>query len=128
TWKAVPEEVVIEIDPQMAFGTGEHATTRGCLRLMDSFFHPGDRVLDIGSGSAILSIAAARLGASAVIAVEFDADANINARENIERNGVATQVELREELADAERLQALGEFDLVLANILSGVIRPSFPH
>jgi ribosomal protein L11 methyltransferase len=50
-WSAAPGEVVIDIDPQMAFGTGEHATTRGCLRLLDRLVRPGDRVLDVGSGS-----------------------------------------------------------------------------
>lgn len=124
SWNAAPDELVIEIDPEMAFGTGEHATTRGCLRLLDAHIRDGDRVLDIGSGSGILSIAAARLGASEVIAVEYDADANLNARENFERNGVAGSVDLREVLADPEYLASLGTFDLILANILSGVIRP----
>lgn len=127
TWPTRAGEVVIEIDPQMAFGTGEHATTRSCLRLLDSAVREGDRVLDIGSGSAILSIAAALTGASAVTAVEFDPDANINARENIERNGVAGRVELLEQMADASLIALLGEFDLVVANILSGVIRPLLP-
>jgi ribosomal protein L11 methyltransferase len=126
-WAAAPGEVVIEIDPQMAFGTGEHVTTRGCLRLLDRLFQPGDRTLDIGSGSAILSIGAARLGASEVIAVEFDADANINARENIERNDAQHRVELWEAMADEPLLASLGAFDMILANILSGVIRPLLP-
>ena len=126
-WTPAPGEVVIEIDPQMAFGTGEHATTRGCLRLLDESFSPGDRTLDIGSGSGILSIGAALLGASEVIAVEFDPDANINARENFERNGVLDGIELREELADARLIRELGGFDMILANILSGVIRPLLP-
>ncbi len=126
-WSAAPDEVIIEIDPQMAFGTGEHATTRGCLRLLDQSFLPGDRALDVGSGSGILSIAAALLGASEVVAVEFDPDANINARENLERNGVVEAVELREEMADTRLIRELGGFDMILANILSGVIRPLLP-
>ncbi len=126
-WEAAPGEVVVEIDPQMAFGTGEHATTRGCLRLLDASQVPGDRVLDVGSGSAILSIAAALLGASEVIAVEFDADANLNARENIERNRVTDVIVLLEELADPTLVEGLGQFDMVLANILSGVVRPLLP-
>jgi ribosomal protein L11 methyltransferase len=119
--------VVIDIDPQMAFGTGEHATTRGCLRLLDEVLTPGDRVVDVGSGSAILAIAAARLGAREVIAVEYDPDANLNARENLEGNGVADRVKIVEQMADAALLDELGPFDLVLANILSGVIRPLLP-
>jgi ribosomal protein L11 methyltransferase len=126
-WEASPGEVVIRIDPQMAFGTGEHATTRGCLRLLDEVAEPGARVLDIGSGSAILAIAAAMLGADEVIAVEYDGDANINARENVEGNGVQDRVTIREDLADPELLGRIGRFDLVLANILSSVIKPLLP-
>jgi ribosomal protein L11 methyltransferase len=126
-WDARQGQVVIDIDPQMAFGTGEHATTRGCLRLLDDVLRPGDRVLDVGSGSAILAIAAARLGAREVIAVEYDPDANLNARENLEGNGVEGIVEIVEQMADPALLDGLGPFDLVLANILSGVIRPLLP-
>lgn len=126
-WDAAPGQVVIDVDPQMAFGTGEHATTRGCLRLLDSAVRPGARVLDVGSGSGILAIAAVRLGAREAVAVEYDPDANLNARENFERNGVAHRVELVEALADDALLGRLGRFDLVLANILSGIIRPLLP-
>lgn len=126
-WDAAPDEIVIDIDPQMAFGTGEHATTRGCLRLLDAAIRPGDRTLDVGSGSAVLAIAAAKLRAAEIVAVEFDPDANLNARENVERNGVADRVRIVEALADPELLAGLGRFDLILANILSGVIRPLLP-
>lgn len=126
-WDARPGQIVIDIDPQMAFGTGEHATTRSCLRLLDGEVEPGDRVLDVGSGSAILSIAAAMLGAKEVVALEYDDDANVNARENIDRNGVGDRVHLIEALADDELLRELGRFDLVVANILSSVIRPLLP-
>ncbi|MDQ3555848.1 MAG: 50S ribosomal protein L11 methyltransferase, partial [Gemmatimonadota bacterium] len=126
-WDAAPGETVIEVDPQMAFGTGEHATTRGCLRLLDGCIRPGDRVLDVGSGSAILSIAAGRLGAREVRAVEYDPDANLNARPNVAANGVADRVRIVEQMADPRLLAELGDFDLVLANILSGIIRPLLP-
>ncbi len=126
-WRSKPGQVVIDIDPEMAFGTGEHATTRGCLRLLDGSLREGDRVLDVGSGSAILSIAAARLGAREVVAVECDPDANLNARDNIERNGAEERIRLVEAIADPSLLAELGAFDLVLANILSGVIRPLLP-
>ncbi len=126
-WTAAPGEVIVQIDPQMAFGTGEHATTRGCLRLLDRRLPAGARVLDVGSGSGILSIAAALAGARQVIAVEYDADANLNARENLEANGVAHIVQLHERLADPDFLAELGRFDLVLANILSSVIQPLLP-
>jgi ribosomal protein L11 methyltransferase len=127
TWGAEPGQVVLDVDPQMAFGTGEHATTRGCLRLLDSVVRPGDRVLDVGSGSAILAIAAVRLGAREAIAVEYDPDANLNARENVEQNGVEGRVQIVEAMADAALLERYGRFDLLLANILSGVIRPLLP-
>lgn len=126
-WDAAPGQVVIDIDPQMAFGTGEHATTRGCLRLLDGAITEGDRVLDVGSGSGILSIAAARLGASRVVAVEYDEDANINARENLERNDTVQRVALVPAMADAELIARLAPFDLIIANILSSVIRPLLP-
>jgi ribosomal protein L11 methyltransferase len=126
-WDARPGQVVVDIDPQMAFGTGEHATTRGCLRLLDEALRPSDRVLDVGSGSAILAITAAMLGAREVVAVEYDPDANLNARENLERNRVESRVEILEAMADPALLESLGRFDVVLANILSGVIRPLLP-
>lgn len=126
-YKAAPGQIVIDVDPQMAFGTGEHATTRGCLRLLDEVVRDGERVLDVGSGSGILSVAAVRLGAREVMAVEYDADANVNARENLERNGVADRVRLVEALADPEFIAGAGPFDIIVANILSGVIRPLLP-
>jgi ribosomal protein L11 methyltransferase len=126
-WAPAPTEVVIDIDPQMAFGTGEHATTRGCIRLLDGAIREGDRVLDVGSGSGILAIAAARLGAAEVVAVEYDPDANLNARENLELNSVSDRVRILERLADAALIRDLAPFDLILANILSGVIRPLLP-
>jgi ribosomal protein L11 methyltransferase len=130
TWtefSPAPGQIVLDIDPQMAFGTGEHATTRGCLRLLDGAVRAGDRALDVGSGSAILAIAAALLGASGVVAVEYDPDANLNARENLEHHRVQDRVTILEQTADAALLAELGRFDLVTANILSGVIRPLLP-
>jgi ribosomal protein L11 methyltransferase len=126
---ARPGDIVITIDPQMAFGTGEHASTRGALRLLEAVMPADARVLDIGTGSAVLAIAAARLGAREVIGVEADADSLINARENLERNGVEQRVRLIERLADADYIKSLAEprFDLILANILSGVIIPLLP-
>ena len=76
----------IVIDPGMAFGTGEHATTRGVVRLLHAVIRPGDRVADLGAGSAVLAIAAAKLGATHVAAIELDHDAIGNAEENVARN------------------------------------------
>lgn len=122
-----PADVVITIDPQMAFGTGEHGTTRGMLRLLEHNIAPGDRVLDVGTGSAVLAIAAARLGAREVRAVEVHEDSLINARENVERNAVAGAVTLECALVDDAFLTRAGQFDVILANILSSVIIPLLP-
>src|SRR5439155_20907988 len=83
-----PDRRVV-VDPAMAFGTGEHQTTRGVIRLLQGVVRPGDHVADLGAGSAVLAIAAAKLGASRVIAIELDHDAIANAEENVERNDVA---------------------------------------
>jgi ribosomal protein L11 methyltransferase len=125
----LPDDILIVIDPEMAFGTGEHATTRGALRALESAVRPGDRVLDVGTGSAILAIAAARLGAGEVLAVESDPDAIENAGDNLRRNGVAESVELLHGLVDDEFLALLGpgRFDLIAANVLSSVLIPLLP-
>lgn len=129
TWSevdATPDDVVIRIDPQMAFGTGEHASTRGVLRLMQSLPLTGTRLLDVGSGSGILSIAGVLLGAEHVVAVENDADALENAEENVARNGAAERVTMLHAVVDAPFLDAYGggAFDGILANVLSSVLVP----
>jgi len=132
TWSdVVPEagDIVIRIDPQMAFGTGEHASTRGVLRLMQRAVRSGDRVIDVGAGSAILAIAAVRLGAARALAVENDPDTVENAGENIDRNGVRGAVTFLCEMVDDAFLErrGAGAFDGILANVLSGVLRPLLP-
>lgn len=116
----------IVIDPAMAFGTGEHATTRGMIRLMQSVIRAGDTVVDLGAGSAVLSIAAARLGATRVAAIELDADAVATAEENIARNGVESVVRFLQ--GDAVILLALvAPVRVVLANIVSSVLVELIP-
>ena len=117
----------IVIDPAMAFGTGEHATTRGVLRLMQTVVGAGDTVADLGAGSAVLAIAAAKLGASRVAAIELDPDASSNAQENIERNGVGACVRFIEGDA-AILLQLLAPVQVVLANIVSAVLLDLLPE
>ncbi len=110
----------IIVEPGMAFGTGEHATTRGVLRLLPDVLRDGDVVADLGAGSAVLAIAAAKGGASKVIAIELDDDAMSNAAENVARNGVTDRVQLL--CGDASvLLPFFAPLRLVLANIISSV-------
>jgi ribosomal protein L11 methyltransferase len=116
----------VVVDPVMAFGTGEHPTTRGAMRLMQGVIRPGDVVADLGTGSAVLSIAAARLGASRVAAVEIDHDAIANAEENVRVNCVGDRVEVIEGDA-AIILPLLAPVRVVIANIISSVIVSLLP-
>ncbi len=116
----------IVIDPGMAFGTGEHATTRGVVRLMQSVIRRGDRVADLGAGSAVLAIAAVKLGAAHVAAVELDADAIGNAEENLARNGVSGQITVLEGDA-ATLLPLVAPVRVITANILSSVLLELLP-
>ena len=116
----------VVIDPGMAFGTGEHQTTRCVVRLMQPIIRPGDSVADLGAGSAVLAIAAAKLGAARVVAIEMDPDAIENAEENVARNGVADRVSVVE--GDAGVLLPLvAPVRVVLANILSSVLIELLP-
>ena len=120
-----PARTVI-IEPEMAFGTGEHETTRGVVRLLPDIIRAGDQVADLGAGSAVLAIAAAKLGASRVTAIELDHDAIANAVENVERNGVEDVVTVIE--GDAGLLLPLvAPVRVVLANIISSVLREMLP-
>jgi ribosomal protein L11 methyltransferase len=116
----------IVIDPAMAFGTGDHPTTRGVLRLMQSMIRPDDIVADLGAGSAVLSIAAAKLGAGRVAAIELDADAVETAEENIARNGVSDVVRFLAGDA-AVLLPLVAPVRVVLANIVSSVLLELLP-
>jgi ribosomal protein L11 methyltransferase len=113
-----PGDLIIELDPGMAFGTGLHPTTRMCLEALERIAQPDQHVLDMGAGSGILSIAAARLGVASVLAVEKDQLAAGIARENVARNGAQGQV--RVETGSLEAVN--GQFDLLLVNILAEVI------
>ena len=117
-------EVVLVVDPGMAFGTAEHETTRGCLRLLDRAVEAGQRVADVGAGSGILSMAAAGLGAREVVALEGDPLACEVMRENLAHNGFTERVRVEEAWADGALLDRLGPLDGIVANIESGVLRP----
>jgi ribosomal protein L11 methyltransferase len=120
-----PARTII-IEPGMAFGTGEHATTRGVVRLMPRRLQPGSTVADLGAGSAVLAIAAAKLGAARVYAIELDGEAIPDAEANVERNGVSDRVHVFE--GDAGSLLPLvAPVQLVLANIISSVLTELLP-
>lgn len=120
-----PARTII-IEPQMAFGTGEHQTTRGVVRLLPDIIRPGDRVADLGSGSAVLCIAAVKLGAGRATGIEIDHDSIANAVENVERNGVADRVTILEGDA-AILLPLVAPVRVILANIISSVLLELLP-
>ena len=128
-------EIIIRIDPGMAFGTGTHETTRLCLRELQNYLKPGDQVLDLGCGSGILGIAAMKLGASSVINVDIDEQAVAVAEENFEINEVAKEKSsffvgnVVDDLALQEQLKAecTAGFDIVTVNILADVIAVMMP-
>jgi ribosomal protein L11 methyltransferase len=120
TAAAEPGQPVVVIDPETAFGSGEHGSTRGALALLDRHLNPGDRVVDLGSGSGIITIAAAVLGAARAIGVELDVEANEVAVRNAARNGVSGCVSFLE--GDAAALAPLlGPCELLVSNILRSV-------
>ena len=125
TWRRhrrQPGDVVLALDPGMAFGTGLHPTTRLCLASLESLADrgllDGARVLDVGSGSGILSIAAARLGASSVLAVDVDPIAVEASAANARRNRVSRRVRVRAGSAPSGE----GPFDVVLANLIASLL------
>jgi ribosomal protein L11 methyltransferase len=128
TWADAPPEhvdaTVIEIDPKMSFGTGHHATTRLMLRLLPRAVAPGDRVLDVGTGTGVLAIAACRLGAHAALGIDVSEPAIENATENCMRNDVTDSVSLR--TGTIEVVPESG-FDVITANITREVLRDLLP-
>ncbi|HYI66640.1 MAG TPA: 50S ribosomal protein L11 methyltransferase [Candidatus Limnocylindrales bacterium] len=114
-----PDEVAITLDPGMAFGTGLHPTTRGCLELLQATEPMPHTVLDVGCGSGILALAALRLGAVRALGIDTDPLAVAASRENAERNGLADRFEAREGTLPAV---ALERYPLVLANLVAVVL------
>ncbi|GAP62086.1 ribosomal protein L11 methyltransferase [Ardenticatena maritima] len=132
-WDTTPpaeDEIVIFIDPGMAFGTGQHPSTQLVLRLLEAECQPGMRVYDVGCGSGILSIAAAKLGASQIDAVDIDAVAVEATCENAERNNVPCGPDTREgiRVATGSIETFAGPYDLILINILAEIIVGLLPH
>jgi ribosomal protein L11 methyltransferase len=125
-YQAKPGDVVIELDPGMAFGTGYHPTTYTCLAALETLVQPGMTVLDLGTGSGILTIAAVKLGAAQVTAVDIDTQAVRAARQNFRRTGILKQVSLI--TGSLPHPQVLPQqFDLALANISARAVRERAP-
>lgn len=112
-------EIVLELDPGMAFGTGTHETTRMCAKLGEKYVEPGDKVLDLGCGTAILAVSAVKLGAGSALAVDIDDAAVKVARENVQRNGLADSIRVMQgELKDIDK----ESYDLIFINIIADII------
>ena len=119
TYAPQPEDIVLRLDPESAFGTGTHPTTAMCLRELESAVKGGMRVFDVGTGSGVLAVAAAKLGAGEVVAMDYDRTAATVAQENVERN----HVEDRVTTGVSDLLKAFtGKADLIIANIIADIV------
>ncbi|HEX7780503.1 MAG TPA: 50S ribosomal protein L11 methyltransferase [Vicinamibacterales bacterium] len=117
-----PGQIQLVIQPSMGFGTGHHASTRLCLRLLQRIDVKGRHVVDVGTGSGVLALAAARLGASRILALDSDPDALAAASENLRLNDLTPAIELRQtDLASAAD-SVSDQFDVVLANLTGGLL------
>jgi len=132
-WPASPEEIIIEIDPGQAFGTGLHPSTQLCLVELEQWASPGQKALDLGTGSGILAIAAAKLGVDYIVAIDIDATAVQVAEDNAHMNGVEGRIAIvqgtlpprdagDQPAVDLARRIAPAGFDLMLVNILAEII------
>jgi len=118
-YKAQPGEIVLTIDPKMSFGTGEHQSTKLIIKLLEKYVRSGMHVLDVGSGTGILSIAAIKLGAAKAVAVDNDERCYENCIENCELNSVTGKVKIvKGEISDIKE----DNFDLIIANIQKDVL------
>jgi ribosomal protein L11 methyltransferase len=114
-YEAHPGDVVVSLDPGMAFGTGQHPTTRMCIQALQDRMHPGDYVLDLGSGSGILAIAAIALGATRCIATDVEDQAVQMTAENTGHNAMSDRIDTR--AGSIEAVEDDGPFDCIMANI-----------
>lgn len=129
SYQPKPDELVLELDPGRAFGTGRHASTRLCLQALDRLDREIKNFCDLGCGSAILAVAAAKKWSSAQgLGIDVDADAIAWAQENIERNGLARRVKLEAGRLSDSGAAAAGTFDLLIANIEPDVLIPLAPE
>jgi len=119
---SVPGPIIV-ILPSMGFGTGHHASTRLCLELLQRVPLQNKRVLDIGTGSGVLAIAARVLGAASVVGIDFDPDAITNARENLELNAISEGVRFAESDIQAHAGGSTVAYDLILANLTGSLLQ-----
>ena len=117
-YDAKPDELVIDLVPGLAFGTGQHQSTRLCLRLLAEMIAGGERVLDVGTGSGILAVAAAKLGAASVVATDIDPLAVDAAHQTVRQNQLLDRVEIRESSIPSDE-----QFDLVVANLTADILQ-----
>ncbi len=123
------DEVVLELDPGMAFGTGLHPTTRMCLEQLEQRVCAGMHVLDVGTGSGILALAAVKLGAASAYCIDNSSIAVESATANAAANGLSERITVKSgELDDAEAARLAGQNDMVLANIIARVIGSIAPQ
>lgn len=108
------DQIIITIDPKMSFGTGEHATTKLVLQLIEEYVHGGEKVLDVGSGTGVLGICSVMLGAESAICIDNDEWCFLNGDENVKANHLENKVEIR--LAEIQQIKE-NNFDLIVANI-----------
>ncbi|UCH65351.1 MAG: 50S ribosomal protein L11 methyltransferase [Ignavibacterium sp.] len=118
-YKAKPEEIVITIDPKMSFGTGDHQTTKQVIQMIEKYIKPGMKILDVGSGTGILSIAALNLGASFAVAVDNDEGCYENCLENSKLNNVEERINIINGTINSIKEE---DFDIIAANIQKNIL------
>ena len=125
SWPLKTGQTVVQITPRMAFGTGTHESTQICLHLLETYMRSGVQILDLGTGSGILAIAAAKIGAKYVLAVDNDSNAIQNTKENVRQNKVDKSVDIV--CGSLESIKTCN-FDLIMANINRMVMTKLMPH
>ena len=124
TWRTVEtteSDILIHLDPGMAFGTGHHPTTRTCMEILERDTKPGDRILDVGCGSGILSVVAVKVGATSALGLEIDPVAARAGEENVRINGIEDKVQIVQGTLPSPLAEARS-FDIVAANISAKVV------